>query len=244
MATVDVKQQITELAALRRQIRMWQIGILVILVVLVAGSLITLRNSAAGLINEGAAHEQFVTDLSGRLQKSAVPSIEQMGTQALHEINWQDEVQKLNRRTPELAKASESEIKLLGAHLSTRGQKVLDSTFTAALKQREAKIKTMFPEATPQQLNDLLAALTQEASEQANDISTTLFAPHKHAMDGIVMDFTKIQTREAPNIKSETPTWEMALLIFDIARAELKDLEKPGPSKQVKAGAATKGKRL
>ena len=41
-----------------------------------------------------------------------------MGTQALHEVNWQAEVQKLNRRTPELAQASEKEIKTAFRKLS------------------------------------------------------------------------------------------------------------------------------
>src|SRR2546430_2079068 len=131
MATVDVQQQIGQLAALRRQQRFWQIGYLLVLVVLVIGCLLTLRNSAYGLIQEGATRDQFTKDLTDRLQKGAWPTIEQSGTQAIHEINWQGEVLKLNRRTPELAKASEKEIKLLGEHLSVRGQKVLDATFTA-----------------------------------------------------------------------------------------------------------------
>jgi len=111
---------------------------------------------------------------------------------------------------------------------------VLDSTFTAALKQRESKIKTMFPEATPDQVNTLVANLTEEAKAQVTDISLNLFSPHKKALDGIISDFDAIQTAEAANIKNDVPTWEMGLLVFDIARAELKDLEpkKDSPKKQ------------
>ena len=229
MATVtaDVQQQIRELAALRRQQRIWQIGYMLALLVIVAGCLFTLRNSAYGLVQEGQSREDFITDLSTRLQKNALPSIEQAATQTIHEINWQGEVQKLNLRTPELAQASEKELKLLGDHLSTRGRKVLDGTFVAALKKREAKIKGMFPEATPDQLSNLLASLTAEAKEQVTDISEHLFSPHKQALDAIVSDFDAIQLAEAHTVKNEMPTWEMGLLVFDIARAELKDLEPP-----------------
>jgi len=234
MAVVDVQQQIGELEDLRRQTRVWQVSISLILLALVVGCVVTLRGAAFGLVSEGPQREKFVTDLSARLQKNALPTIEQMGTQALHEINWQGEAAKLNKRTPELASASEKEVKLLGDHLSERGQKVLDETFAAALKQREAKIRTMFPEATPEQLANIMATLSQEAKDQASEISASLFAEHKEALDDIVTDFTKIQLAEAPNIKHETPTWEMGMLVFDIARDEIRDLERSDSTKKGK----------
>jgi hypothetical protein len=234
MAAVEVQQQIGELESIRRQTRIWQISISVILLALVVGCVATLRGAAYGLVSEGPQRDKFVTDLSGRLQKNALPTIEQMGTQALHEINWQGEAAKLNRRTPEIAAASETEVKLLGEHLSERGQKVLDETFAAALRQREAKIRGMFPEATPEQLTNIMATLTQEAKDQAADISTSLFAEHKEALDDIVTDFTKIQLAEARHIKGETPTWEMGMLVFDIARDEIRDLEQTQNGKKSK----------
>jgi hypothetical protein len=243
MAMVDVQQQIQQLEALRRQKRAWQIGISLILLVLVVSCLLILRNAAYGLVREGDTREEFIKDLSTRLQSNALPSIEQIGTQALHEINWQAEVQKLNRRTPELSQASVKELKLLGEHLQTKGHTVLNSTFNTALKERESKIKTMFPEATPDQVNSLMASLTQEAQEQAGDISDRLFSPHKQALDSIVKDLHTIQTAEAPNIKDETPTWEMGLLIFDIARADLKDLEPSGEPKAKKHAKKQEKKR-
>lgn len=234
MATVDMQQQIERLDSLRRQTRIWQLSIWVILLVLVIGCILTLRNAAFALADPGKAQDEFVSDLSAKLQENTLPKVTDMGTQALREINWQAEAQKLNKRTPELARASEEQIKLLANNLSASGKKVLDSTFDKALKDRESKIRGMYPDATPEQISGMLTALSQEAKEQAGDISTTLFAPHKQALDGIVADFNTIKAAEAPNIKGDEPTWEMGLLVFDIARADLKGLEQPTDTKAKK----------
>jgi hypothetical protein len=225
MATSNMQQMIQELASTRRQNRIWQLSITLLLLILVVGCLLTLRNAAYNLANEGAARDAFVKDLGTRLQRSTLPDIEQMGTQALHEIDFQAEVQKLNRRAPELAQASMQQITLLGKDLPERGKKVFDNTFSAALKQREGKIKAMFPDATPDKVTEVMATLTNEAQTQVGDISGSLFSAHKEALDGIVTDVNRIQLAEAPSTSGEVPTWEMALMIFDIARADLKGLE-------------------
>ncbi len=243
MASVDTQQQIRELESLRRQRRIWQTAISLLLLLFVVSSILTLRNAAMALANEGATRDAFVKDLSTSLQTKTLPAIEQMGTQALHEINWQAEVQKLNKRTPELAQASLKEIKTLGNNLSTKGKKVFTANFDTALKQRESKIKTMFPEATPDQVTSLIATLTQEAQAQVGDVSGELFSPHKAALDGIVTDLTKIQAEEAPNIKNETPTLEMGLLVFDIVRADMKDLEPAGDAPASKKTAPKEVKK-
>jgi hypothetical protein len=68
------------------------------------------------------------------------------------------------------------------------------------------------------------------------DINDTLLGPHKKALDSIVADFNTIQVKEAPHIRGQQPDWGMALLIFDLARADLKSLvpegSNPGTSSQ------------
>jgi hypothetical protein len=197
------------------------------MLVIVIVCILTLRGAVLGLTQDGPTRQQFVTDLSGRIQKDVVPQIEEMGAQALHEVNYQAAVSALNRRTPELAQASIKQVKQLSDDLPKHGQQILNETFVAELKGRDGKIRAMFPNASEQQVNDLVNALATQAGAQAADVSDALFMPHKKALDGIVEDLTVIQDSEAPRIKNAQPTWEMALNIFDVARADLKRLNQP-----------------
>jgi hypothetical protein len=225
MDSLGTQEQIRELEVLRSQKRLWQLCLTLAVAVILVVCLLKMRSAAYGLVTDGPTKTAFVNDLSARLQQDAVPSIQEMGMQALHEINFADEVKKLNRRTPELAQASMQQMKLLGNDLADRGKKILDTTFTTALKQRESKIRTLFPEATDTQISELMTNLTSEAQEQIADINDDLFAPHKKALDGIVQDITLIQNQDATTVKGEQPTWEMGLLVFDLARNDLKGLE-------------------
>lgn len=239
MESTTVQANIGELEALHTQTRFWRWGISLALFLTVVICLITLRSAVTGLTNEGKTKEVFVQDLSDRMQKGALPTVEQMGMQAIHEINFQAEVQKLNQRTPELTQASMQQVKLFGEDLPKRGQKVLDATFGAALKTRESKIRTLFPEATDGQVAALMTNLTSEAMTQASAINDELFTHHKKAVDSILHDFTTIQNSGGAT-KGEAPTWDMALLAFDIARTNLKSLDAQD-AKSAKNAKASKG---
>jgi hypothetical protein len=240
METATVQTNIRELEALQMQTRLWRWGISLTLLITVVICLITLRSAVMGLTNDGETKQAFVRDLSDRMQKSAVPAIEQMGTEAFHEINFQAEVQKLNKRTPELTQASMQQVKLFEQELPVRGKKVMDATFGAALKTRESKIRAMFPEATDAQITGLMTTLTSEATEQAADINDQLFAQHKKAIDSILQDFTTIQNTGAADARGQEPTWDMALLIFDLARNDLKSLTPP-EEKSTRGTIASRG---
>lgn len=225
-----LQKHIHELQSLRTQQRWWQTGVFLTLLLIVVGSLMMLRSAVAGLTTQGEAQEQFVKDLSNRLQENALPRIQEMGVQAIREVDYGAEVKKLNARTPELAQASLKEMETLGNNLPKRGQKVFDATFARVFKERETKIRKMFPEATDEQVAHLLTTLTEQAQDQVVAINDTLFTQHKKALDNMVHDLTLIEHSESGAAK-EIPTWEMALTIFDIARADLKDLAPAPPAK-------------
>lgn len=242
MTSESVQTHIKEIEALRNETRLWRWGISIVLFLIVAVCLVTLRNAVTGLTNDGPTKAQFVADLSTRIQQNALPAMEQMGTQALHEIDFNAEAQKLNRRTPELAQASLRQVKLFGDELPKRGQKVLRATFGTALKQQQSKIKTMFPEATDEQITNLMTNLTSEALNQVADVNDQLFARHKQAIDHTLQDFDTIQTSGAAESKGQAPTWDMALLIFDLARNDLKSLTPPATA-DTTAHTTAKGKK-
>ena len=84
----------------------------------------------------------------------------------------------------------------------------------------------MFPDANEQQVSSLMANLTSEAQAQVADVNDSLFSPHKQALDNIVSDLTAIQDAEKGRIQQgETPSWELGLMVFDIAREDMKGLE-------------------
>jgi hypothetical protein len=247
MAAADVETEIRQIQALRAQTRIWRWGVSLALLVIVVVCLTTLRNAVTNLTNDGAVKDAFVKDLGARLQQNALPAVEQMGMDALHQINYAAEVKKLNQRTPELAQASMQQLKLFRDEMSQRGQKVLNATFGAALKQHEAKIRSMFPQATDAQIADVMTNLTNEAQIQVADVNEALFAPHKKAVDSIISDFDTIQNMGAKDYRGQEPTWEMALLIFDLARTNLKTLmpedntnAKSGANMNAKSGAKAK----
>src|SRR5438067_12532901 len=103
MESIGTQEQIRTVESLRSQKRRWQLCVTVALVVILVTSLLTLRSAVYGLAYDGPTKTEFVNDLSARLQQNVVPSVQQMGLQAIQEINFQEEAQKLNRRTPEIA---------------------------------------------------------------------------------------------------------------------------------------------
>ena len=177
MDSRDVKAEVQELERLRSEMRVWRLSSLVILVILLAVCIGTLNRAVTGLTQDGPQRDQFVSALSGRLQQNAVPALETIGVQALHSINFGDEVKKLNGRTPELAAASMAQLQTLSQDLPARGQAVLKNNFDSLLKSRQAKIRAMYPSATDQQINTMMANLTEEVNTQTGSVSDTLFSP-------------------------------------------------------------------
>ena len=142
--------------------------------------------------------------------------MEQIGLQALHSINFGDEIKKLNRRTPELATASMAQLQTLSRDLPERGRSVLSSNYDALLTSREAKIRAMYPSATEAQVNTMIANLTEEVNNQAGSVSDALFAPHLQAMTNVVTDLDTIRQTE-PGSQGQTPTWDEAVQLVSIA---------------------------
>ena len=237
MNSDTVQNQIRQLESLRAQRRWWQTGYTLALFLIAVFSIFSLRSAIYGLLTEGETQKSFVTNLSKRLNDKAAPQIQEMASQTLREIDFGAEVQKLNKRTPELTQATLKEIQTLGDNLPKHGKEILDTTLVAAVKGREQKIRTMYPDVTPEQLKTMVDTLSTQAQEQAISVSDSLFGPHQKALNNIIADLNRIESADGAQAKGEVPSWEMALMIFDIAREDLKKLEpKAG---EPKTGAAS-----
>ena len=236
----DVSKEITELESLRSQIRKWRGCQVLIVVVVLVVSVSSVWSALAALTHEGERQTQFASKFTERLQGEIMPKIQEIGVDTLHEIDFQPALKKLNDSAPELADTSVEQLDMLAKDLPERGQKVLGEELDTALKAQEAKLKTEFPEATDAQIANLATNLATETHSQVSQVAEALFAPHIAALNDIIVDLSKIEADEAPNIKGEVPTWQMAFLIADIARADINDLQ--GSTDQDKSSAADSAK--
>ena len=101
----------------------------------------------------------------------------------------------------------------------------MNDTFGKELAARKDKIKEMFPNATDEQINTFVTNMTEQGQKSLANVSVRLFDRHISTMSAISDNVEAIRRAEAPNIKEEIPTWQMGLLIFDIARADMGDLK-------------------
>lgn len=204
----EVKKKISELEALRSQARLWRIGAtcaIVLIVVLCVGSLV---NSVHNLFRPGPAQDEFSSTLTTDLKRDVLPNVQTLATQAITDSKPEVETafSKLNGRVPELTSASLKQLELLQHNLPERGDKVLNATYGVMLKKHEAKIKTMFPEATDENVAALVTNMTAEGQKQIVSANDTLFSKHMEALNGIVADLTTIQNTEPVSRTKTKPT--------------------------------------
>lgn len=248
MNSEEVKRQTEELEALKSQTNRWRIGtaLAIILIAFVAvGSII---KGVFGLVQEGPDQKIFVDEVQTHLKKEVLPSLEVIAGQTVKEIKprIETELKKLNERSPELAEALRKELLALSGNLPIRGEKVLNATFGAMLKKREADIRKTYPGVTEEQVAALVANLVTAGHEQITSVTETLFSPHLKALNVIVANIDIIKQSETIDPADEGPTWDTALLIFDILRDDFKEfdtdnkvsgkaIKKKGPKSKSKA---------
>lgn len=221
----EAQSAIKELESLRTQTNMWRWGLTLVFAVVTVASVLVMWTAANGLTQDGPQKQKFIGYLSADLQNTVLPSAEQIGAGALHQINFGDEISKLNKRTPDVANATVEQFKSLATELPKRSEQTLDDQFDTVLQDREAKLKAAFPGATDEQIASLMSNITSEAHSQVADLTDELFSPHVAAMNSIVTDLGTIEAKEGDSIKGETPTWQMAFMVADIARADFANLQ-------------------
>jgi hypothetical protein len=219
-----IKSEIEELRALRRQLQIWRPSLVVVLAVVILVSILMLWHGINGLVRQGERQNQFVQQLGERMQKDVLPLAQDVGKEAISGIDFNKEIDKLNARAPEVANAGFKEMRLLGTDNLAIGKKVLNEQFDAALNGRAAMLKQEFPEASEDQIASFLTDFTAETKTQITEYVNTLFTPHITAMNDMMNDLKSIEVAEGPANTADMPTWEMAFLIADIARADFETL--------------------
>lgn len=241
MPPEEVSTQIRELEALRSQLRLWRIAIPLITVGVITYGVFTIYRSAESLVVEGPPREEFVASFTDGLSKEVRPTVEKVAQQTFSETREavNKEFARLNDRTPEMAGALKKEVEALIHNIPRRGEKVLQGTFGAMLKKREADIRRQYPDVTEQRVATLVLGLTDLTHKRLDHVTDQLFSPHLQSLSGIMDDVAHIQRTEKVAGNEDLASWDMALLVFDLIRDEFADLR---PS-EVDVATPTKAKK-
>lgn len=226
MPPEEVSAQVRELEALRSQLRLWRVAVPLITIGVVLHGVFTLYRAAAGLVVEGPPREEFVASLTDELNKEVRPVVERVAQQTFTETREavNKELVRLNDRTPEMAAALKKEIESLIHNIPQRGEKVLQGSFGAMLKKREADIRKQYPDVTEARVATLVLELTDLTQKRLDHVTHQLFEPHLAALSNIMDDVTHIQRTEPAAVRGDIASWDMALLVFDLIRDEFEDL--------------------
>jgi hypothetical protein len=227
MNAEEVRKNIQELQSLRTQTRNWKIIMVAGLLIIVIGCVLNIVGNVQALIKPGPKQEVFLTSVKDGLNKEVRPNVESIIKSAVTQIKpeVEKELKKLNDRTPELVDAAKKELTTLTENIPNRGKKVLDTTVGRVLKQQEAALKKDFPNVTEEKVSTLVKSLVEESQVQVLQLHETLFGAHLKSLENIYANIDAIQAAEAPNIKEETPTWDMVFLVTDILREDMKAFE-------------------
>lgn len=223
MENVDVRAEIDELCVIRRQIRIWRTSLFILALGIVLVCTFLIQDTVANLAREGAKRDVFAQQLGAVMQNDIMPKIQEVGAEAIHSVDFNREISQLNKRAPEVANVSMKELRLLAQDIPTQGKTILTEEFNTALQRQATTLQDEFPEASEADITEFLTAFTQETQTQLASVTDSLFTPHITTMNNIVADLMTIKTIEGPSAKAEVPTWEMAFLIADIARADIEE---------------------
>jgi len=224
LSTEAVQQKFAELDALNRQMRHWKIGASIACAVIIITGVMVLRGAAVKLVNKGPQQEQFIAELSSGMQRDVVPVVTTLTMSTLDKLvpSVKTELAKLEARTPELSQKLLQELDLLGKEMPVRINQTLEATMGQVIRDREVKIRAMFPEVTEQTVGLMVKHLSGESQKRLNNIGQDIMNPYADAIQGIFADANQIRELERDAIKDVTVTWEVAVLCANLLHENLK----------------------
>ncbi|HEY3782873.1 MAG TPA: hypothetical protein VGL56_17450 [Fimbriimonadaceae bacterium] len=207
--------------------------------------LATLNGSVKALTNSGPQQDEYVQNLKDGMNSSVMPRLRSAFAETITEV--QPEIKqsfsKLGKRLPEVTSVAKNQLQALETDLPTKGEAVLNQSFRTIITGKQSAIHQMYPDLTDDQLKTLVSNLANEGEIQARAANQDLFAPHQAKLNDILSNIEKIKTQEAANVKHIEPSWDMAILLLDILREDIKSQEpvnnptiaKVASTKEVKA---------
>jgi len=223
----DIPQKIQELQNAQSQIRFWRTLTIVATILIVVTCVGLISTSVGQLAADGPQHEKFLDALVDGVNQDVVPELQRIGAQAAADVAplVQQELAKLNEQAPEFADTLRRELYNLSINVSGESEKILHDTFASVIERRRIWVERNFQDVTQEKLDTMVENLTQIIDERLRHFADQVFADHIVALNRITENLQTIQKAEMDNVRHDVPTWEMALLFFDVARDELAGME-------------------
>jgi hypothetical protein len=225
MNAEEIHQQIQELEKLRGQTRRFRLFTILVLIAIVVAGVGAIIHAAHSLTIAGPKQKEFVNQFSARVQNEVLPIAEKIASGSVERLKpaVEAEMQKLNARAPQVADAALKELDTMGNELPVEAEKILDQTVGDTVKQREDKLRKMYP-GYDEQLGIMLQNLTDEAQDQLARYGEKIFNPHLNSIQNILASLEKIQKTEPIDLKQAVDPWQTAYLFCDVFVTEFKDL--------------------
>jgi hypothetical protein len=232
MNTEEVKQHVEDIEKLRRQTRRLRSLTLVALIAIVVAGVSAMISSVYALALAGPKQNEFISHLAANAQRDVVPVVQKIAGRSLNRLKpaLEKEWQTLNARALEVSDAAVKELHALRRELPVHGEKILDQTVGATLKQREDKLRSMYPGLYDRQIPVLLDNLSREVQDQVARTSEKIFNPHLDSIQSILADLEKVQKTEPIDPKKEIDPWQTAFLFVDVFVHEFNDLAVVSPA--------------
>ncbi len=227
MNAEQVTHDIEELESLRSQTRSWRTAAVLAVIIVIVAVVMTIVNSVKNLALAGPTRDEFVQEFQAGFSADVIPQLRLAASDALGQLAplVKVEFQKLDLQSPRLIEAAQKELVALQESLPARAENVLESTIGDMLRARESRIRAMYPNLTDEKVALLMDNLLEEGGNRTVKVMDELFKPHQDTFDQILAHLDKIQTAEAANIQDEKPTWDMAILFFDVIKEDLHGLD-------------------
>jgi hypothetical protein len=225
--TETLDRQIDEIAAMRREARLWRLGTMAVSIVGMTVCLLVLRHSALKLVEPGPSRDEFVSQLQANMGQQVVPEVQALTAQTFDRLmpRVKREFVKLQLRVPEAADKFRGEIELLQSNVIVRAEKPLQLTLNRVLQSREAQLRATFPELTEKRMEVLVSQLLDEGEEHLANIVTPIVTPYQHTLTAIMENLESIRASEEPALANDTPEWEVTFLCLNLLKDELKNLD-------------------
>jgi hypothetical protein len=121
----------------------------------------------------------------------------------------------------------------LKTNMPKKAETVLNQTVGKVVREREAKVRAMYPDLTEEKVSQLLENLVSEAEVRLVKVIDETSRPHQESLEKIIALLDEIHTAEAENVKEDKPTLEMALVFLDLFQI---DIGQAVPSEETKGG--------
>jgi len=220
----EIQTKIDRLCELQKQIRHWRLGGVIGILVAAACCLWHTRTQALALVDDGPTHDRFLSEYKTGLVRDLVPEAKKLTAHTVNRLApaLEQEMDKIERRIPEIEMCAEKEMKLLRENLPERAARAFKPTLGKAIEKHVVLWKKQYPNLTSDQLDNVSRRLTKEVQDRMANIASLVVLPYESSYESIVNDLGEISKLERG--QPETDPWDLAVIALGLMQEELEKI--------------------